>query len=920
MSNWPWNHLDQYCADPTQRAWVEQQLRISPIAPGQSPEDWLLYRSMIAEGQTEAEAWLNAHLFRQNGDTGAFLSQQDFSGQHQPTPPLAHLSPPSHSYGLNDTVFQQTNGFYQEHGQYIQQRQPQQQQPISSAPYGFVNLQEIAPIQRSYQAPAPNPQQQPLAPYLPPQVIHDQQPIPGPSIVRPGGHHPQPATIHPAELHGDHVRDAKPPALDIKPEVVINTPFRLAPPNSSRTPSPKALTPFSVQTATGRKRALSPLTSQIKNGVSHVQQKKAKKNSSSFDPPSPPGGDNPAGSIKGKGRSEVSPAASAGTPRVTMETLRPLLAPGALKEPRPVPLFKNLRERTVKGKEMDPLFEPNPRELREIAIQLRDYASTEYLREMADDHRYCEVWERWLNKMKADVERWEPAIAPVLQVLARTDMPVDYIRDIKFRAKTKTIANLAQERNLAHKGAIQTAYLRYKDYVENTLFPANRLSAEYLDEQAEEARNNKRKIDAVGQDDGKPGPSKVPTPTTTTKPGPSVNAASASAKRSTSSKSATDMSFFGAESSGGMAKPKAKIPDIKKVDRASIPPRPSVPTTNSASGLLASTLSSLTRNVGGSTPVNTSGQSRGSTPDHEKKDTKPPRYNAKGKLIRNVRFKDVVREEDGGGTLVQVRTFKEEAWEFETPTWEEDLSASEEEAFAVNPHGQTAQDMNKAEGAVLAKQWGHELIDWYEPTPYWDVPDDHPPITPEATAQTQREHGILAIAYPPGIPVPDPTESGVRVVESDQSQMRMMDPISDSDLILQHQTRGASTHAHLHQPAAAPSAAVPQTSVSDLLKNLTGLQNIIPPTTGLSSYQPQPPAPASNEYQHSYGYSQGQGYGSQHQPQRRWGGQDSFGDRPTAPAWGGNDNYARSGYDQRESRRPQDRDLSRPVCRFWPRE
>ncbi|WVF66445.1 hypothetical protein IAT40_001185 [Kwoniella sp. CBS 6097] len=947
MSNWPWNHLDQYCADPTQRAWVEEQLSISPIRPGQSPEDWLLYRSMIAEGQTEAEAWLNAHLFRQNGDAGAILSQPDFPvPHHQPTPPPAHLSPLPRSYALDNTAFQlqQPNGYYQEHGQYSQHQQQQSQQqqqarqPAPPAQYGFVNLQEVAPYpanQQYYSSSPQNHHQQPLELYGQ-SVYNERGPVPGPSIIRKPSHQSapsHPSTINPAHLNVAPVQivpqDIKSASVDIKPRVQPNTTFALAPPNSSRTPSPLATTPFSVHSATGLKRALSPLKHEVKNGGIQDHQKKPKKNSSSFDPPSPPDGTGPAGE-RGTGEAEGRSSTSAtDNPRVTIETIRPLLAPGALKEPRPVPLFKNLRARSVKGKKMPPLFRPNPRELREIASQLRDYASPEYLRAMADDYRYCEVWEDWFDEAKQDVEKWEPAVTPMLQVLARTDMPVDYIRDIKFRAKAKTIANLAQERNLAHKGAIQTAWQRYRAYVEDTLFPLNRVSPEYAEMKAEEARNNKRKLDAVAQDEGKPGPSKMPTPATngnTTKSAPSAGAAPAPTKSSTAPKSATDMSFFGpgggtgsSSASTGIIKPKIKLPDIKKVEKSFGASRPPASlTTGGVSGLLASTLSSLTKNVGGSTPTNSNIRSGGSTPEYEKKDVKPARYNAKGKLIRNVRFKDVVREEEGGGALVQVKEFKEELWEFETPEWEKNLS--EEDASSASSHGQTLHQLDMAEGAALAKNWGHELIDWYEPEPYWDAPADYPPVTPEFTAQTQREHGILAIAYPPGMPVPDPTESAVRVVESDDNQMRMMDPVSDSDLILQHQTRGVNAHAP--QPAGS-SVVAPQASVSDLLKNLSGLQNVIPPTSnpGPNPYQPQPSTSSANDNYHSYGY-QGQahhGYSShQQQPQRRWGAQNSYGDK--TPAWGGNDNYARQGYDHRESRRPQDRDPSRPICRFWPRE
>ncbi len=61
-------------------------------------------------------------------------------------------------------------------------------------------------------------------------------------------------------------------------------------------------------------------------------------------------------------------------------------------------------------------FVPNPIELREILVALRDHASAEFLMNMADNVKYAAVFNKWLKKMNKDPEEWESTIVPMLQV------------------------------------------------------------------------------------------------------------------------------------------------------------------------------------------------------------------------------------------------------------------------------------------------------------------------------------------------------------------------------------------------------------------------------------------------------------------------------------------------------------------------
>ncbi|WWD22357.1 hypothetical protein CI109_106848 [Kwoniella shandongensis] len=911
METWPWDHLSRYCVNPNHRAWVESQLRQHPIPAGQSPEDWLLVRSLISEGKTEAEARAMAFGGQGQGQQsqsqgGAAFVSQGYpvvqQPQQQPRPPTTQRQSSNPSYN---------GGFPTANGSYSN-GQPYGSSSSQQPPYGFVSLQEIAPQARKspvYSSPHQIPSQS--LPFYGASTTNGPNALAGPSSgISNHQHVNQPLTLsssRPSPVITDAPSATPPPRSD--------SPFSLYPPGSaSSTSSPIQAVPLSVHAAPGAKRPISPLppSRNIKSATSSAQpNRKSKKNSSSIDPPSPPLGGSTAGLANGNDKGKSKMDSSAPTSTMTMPIIRPLLIPEALAA-KPVRLFKYLRSKTSKGQDVPPDFIPDPSELQEIAEQLRDCASLEYLRAMGDDIRYCEVWEVWLRAFIKNPEKWDRAIAPVLHVLAKTDMPVDYIVELRLGKLAKKVSELARDRNLKNKYAIQSAFTKYNTYLVDVLLPGGRKSEEAI---AEEAENKKRKIDEVVKEErksnvdttSKPGPSKVPAVTGPGATRPPIKSTTGVSNNAGSSKvpakpSSTDMSFFGSApaSSSTSTKPRTNLPPIKKLDRP--PSTTPTPAPSATSSLLSATLKALgsrglTANVN-ATPEPSASNTLESK--NQKEETKPPRYNAKGKLINSVRFRDLVKEEQGGGNLEDVKLFKEEPWEMEMPFWK---IQTEEDV-----HGLSAHQLDQAEGAVLAAQRDHAVIDWYEPIPYVEDKPDYPPITPEVEAQNARERGILAVSYPPGIPIPDPSETDVRVIEPTAFGLRMMTPLNGMDKLRYH----FPNHRQV-QASSAYSAPLPPSvqgdqstvSVSDLLNKLTGVL----PTPSTTAYNYVPPT------SHTPSYGQG-GWGQSTTP--AYGSGVSGGEQ--RPPWGGNDNYARNyGESHVPANRPQDRDRSRPICKFWPR-
>ncbi|OCF59729.1 hypothetical protein L486_02401 [Kwoniella mangroviensis CBS 10435] len=932
-NNWPWNIVNRYCQDPTQRAWVSNQLHQSPIPPGQSPEDWLLARSMVAEGMTEAEAWAQVHLSRQN--------QQQNNGNTNHT----------NMFVQQPTVFK--NGSpYQGHQQ---QFFDQANHLSTNSPYGYVSLQDVAPQVQQQQQPQPRSQnpltllQQIPGITLPPQILNmspeqqmtvyrlfrEQQ-----DRARNAAHRAGPASISPqllqqpprpqqaqhntlqgqSQLQQPEARpQAQPrPQPLARPLVTIDltqdgsprdeSPIRLIPPGSPRTPSPMTYHTLSIQPAPSRKRSLVPIPAQES---SDKMVKRIRPNSSSLEKPIKIDNNNLLNEPILKASGSTSANASAAEP-ITIKTIRPYLTPDALKLPKPAQLFKHIRKReNNKGEILPPLFLPSPKEVLEIVSALRDHASPEYLRAMADDERYCDVWSSWLLKSIKDIEKWEVAIVPVLQVLAKTDMPIDEIEDTKIRIRARKLVNLANEKNLASRSAIQSAFQRYDSYVANVLIPQGRRSAPDDDED-DDSNNKKRKIDQVSKDDiklkiepgtSKPSSSKIPAISSVAngskapvKPSSTGNTSgSSSSGTKPVAKSAADMSFFGTSSSSS-TKPKGKLPDIKKrPTQPQLPPSAQAGSTSAVSNILQQLKAGPGNPVAPPTRASSSIQAGpGVSTEVKKEEDVKPRYNSKGKLIRNVRFKDDVKPEDGGGDLEQIKEFRQEAKEFERFDWEEEADL----------HGRSAHDLDIDEGAALASARGHSMIEWYEPSPYNE--EIRLVETPESSAQASRERETLALFNPPGQPIPDPSELDVRIVEGINPQ-REMEPVNASEEILKFQSRG---NYRPSQPQAG-SSVLPQQELGDLLK---GLSNIIPP----AQVQPQ---------QQQQGYGGGFGYDpySTHNH-----GHENGNNQPTWAGYGNgssqNHNYSHTRnydnydtYNQSRSSRPIDRDPKVPICRFWSR-
>nr|XP_019048646.1 hypothetical protein I302_02419 [Kwoniella bestiolae CBS 10118]OCF27576.1 hypothetical protein I302_02419 [Kwoniella bestiolae CBS 10118] len=700
--------------------------------------------------------------------------------------------------------------------------------------------------------------------------------------------HAQPQPKITIDLTQDDLPVKAEPANQIRS---TDSPMRLIPPGSSRTPSPIPHYPLSVQPAPSRKRSLVPIQA---NEPSNKAIKRTRASSSSIDPPVNIDNSNLLNELKPNVPSAPAAAPPAAADPISMKTIRPFLLPDALKQPRPVQLFKHLRKReNKKGDILPPLFLPTPKEVLEIVSALRNYASPEYLRAMADDERYCDVWSNWLVKCIKDIERWEAVIVPILQVLAKTDMPIDEIEDTKMRIRARKLVTIANEKNLASSSAIQSAFHRYDSYVVNVLIPRGRRSAPD-EEEDEDSNNKKRKIDELSKDEIKPkieaGPSKPPSskiPATSStingskapiRPGSSSSNANATASSSkTGSKSATDMSFFGSNSaSSSTSKPKSKLPDIKK--KAAQPPPPA------ASGPASAVSNLLQQLKAGPVPVpnarpsvsdSSAPNQAGPSTENKKAEEIKHRYNAKGKLVRNVRFRDLVKPEEGGGALEQVKEFRQEAKEFEKFD---------------------AHDLDMDEGAALASARGHSMIEWYEPIPY----NDETLIeTDESRTQSARERETLALFNPPGTPTPDPSETDVRIVEGN-NPTREMEPMNASEKILQYQSRGT------YNPITTTNSALPQQdSIGNLLK---GLSNIIPP-------QPLP-----QTYGGGFGYDS---YSHGHNQQNAWNQQSAAGGYGnTNDRWNNSQNdYTRNydNYNQSRDLRPVDRDPNVSVCRFWSR-
>lgn len=125
--------------------------------------------------------------------------------------------------------------------------------------------------------------------------------------------------------------------------------------------------------------------------------------------------------------------------------LAPLLTPGALRQEKPALLFRKLRKRG-EDSELPPQFQPTPRQLILILDALQKGVSNTYLMLMADNELYTEVVVGWIKTMAKDVEMYEPGITTLFNLLARTNMPVNFIEDFRVKTWTERLRSKAEEK------------------------------------------------------------------------------------------------------------------------------------------------------------------------------------------------------------------------------------------------------------------------------------------------------------------------------------------------------------------------------------------------------------------------------------------------------------------------------------------
>ncbi|KIR75148.1 hypothetical protein I310_01425 [Cryptococcus deuterogattii CA1014] len=424
------------------------------------------------------------------------------------------------------------------------------------------------------------------------------------------------------------------------------------------------------------------------------------------------------GASASSSKTVVNKAIPAPNPVVDMSTIRSLIDTEILKKSNsPGSLFKHLRMRGEDDKEL-PSFTPNPDELLEILIQLRDHAPGAYLAKMADNDRYVQVWQKWLKQCRKEPEVWEKIMVPLLEIS---------LVQVPFRQLSTSIPGTSWQ----YTSDIKKPMLRRKKT--SQLSPA--VQAIKDDGKVKEESSTKRPA--------------IKSSVSSTKTSSVSGTPKSSAKLSTVS----DMSFFSAPAASQPPKPKPKPTSVSSKSAASQTPTAS------------STAKSFTLGNFLATMNNTQGTAQNSTTE-TKKESKEPRYTAKGRLIRSVRWKEDAQ-------LEEVR-------EFSLPAWEKELMG----------HG--------------PKVSVHEL-DMQEV--YLETSSNLPVITEEVQYQLERERGILSVQYLAGEVVPDPAEDNVRIVEDGESTRYMSPAVVVEDSQKNKMLESA--------PAA--------TSVQSLLANLQGI-------------------------------------------------------------------------------------------------
>lgn len=386
--------------------------------------------------------------------------------------------------------------------------------------------------------------------------------------------------------------------------------------------------------------------------------------------------------------------------RAMMREIHKLLMPGVLQQNKPGHLFKHLRLREDKdGNTLPPAFEPTPQQLATIMTELSQHAPGSYLAAMGDNDRYAEMFRIWIRNSVRDPETWEVSLAPIFNVLSRTDMPVNYIQeDFKIGRLAKKALDKAVDANLFTAPQIRKAYTKFDNYCKDVLFPKNRQKPLDSDSESDTPTvTKKRKLDPK---------TAVPARSSAA---PAKPAATASGSKVPGR---ADMSFFGANSGSATAaaKPKPKLPNFTKRP-ADAPP--------ATSSLLASTMKMLKKEDPMTRPA-AAAPSRASPVSSVPLPRQPPKptvkLNKKGFAVRWVD-----ETPNAGRELEAIKMFKQEPHELERPFWQEEVSccplckADKQDGV----QGMSLHDLETQEGKLMHHAPVYddieEVIEWYEP-------------------------------------------------------------------------------------------------------------------------------------------------------------------------------------------------------------
>lgn len=464
--------------------------------------------------------------------------------------------------------------------------------------------------------------------------------------------------------------------------------------------------------------------------------------------------------------------------------LRPYLEPEALRGTRPQALFNDLVKDIDTGKAKVQLL---PAELHEVITKLYENASSSYLQIMADDEDFTEVISLWLRRFKKDPERYANSIAPLFNLLARTNMPVNYIEDYRIRTVMKDIvakcAELGKsecpllpansEAKIPAIPTINAAYNKYIKFYQIFLLPANR-----------------RVLDDDSEDDMPVAKKAKPAP----KPAVKLENVKIEKKKVDPARK-TDQSFF----SG----PSAAVPRTRRPPAIDAKPAPAKPATS----LLSSTMAKLQKKA-----------TTAYVPRDEQPEAATTAPKAKGPVLNKkghfVRFVDSVPNPPRA--MNDIREFTAQPWESALPFWKEGLIDGQ---F----HGLTAHQLDMQEGSALhaedddEDEGMEEQMEWAEPVEY-AAPNratiPQPPLhTAEVEAETLRQNTVIATTYlADDIPF-TPDESTTRISQQDTST-HMYSVIKPA-----HRAK-----------AEAQSAAAANNDLSRLLSSLTNIGSLTQPT------------------------------------------------------------------------------------------